>query len=158
MAAQEIDADFPQLVTDGYSITSQDTSDYNCFAWASHDTSEWWSPLIGYYWPPANVVPRNNRLETVIKVYAYEGDFVPSDNCDLEAGIEKIALYVNVQGNVTHVARQLPSGLWTSKLGVMEDIQHNRLSSLEDEGISPDHYGKAITFLRRNINRPLPTR
>jgi hypothetical protein len=42
------------------------------------------------------------------------------------------------------MARQLPSGQWTSKLGEMEDIQHAALQQLD--GLS---YGRVVQYLKR---------
>ena len=77
---------------------------------------------------------------------------MPCADGTLEAGFEKVALYASASGNVTHAARQMPSGAWTSKLGVMEDIEHATLSGLEDDGTQPDGYGRVVQFL----TRPLP--
>ncbi|MCY7407984.1 MAG: hypothetical protein LH631_11575, partial [Alkalinema sp. CAN_BIN05] len=41
-----------------------------------------------------------------------------------------------------HVARQLPNGLWTSKLGRLEDIEH------ELDGLSGDLYGTVQKFMK----------
>lgn len=43
-----------------------------------------------------------------------------------------------------HAARQQPSGVWTSKLGQMEDIEHNMLEALRG-----DVYGRVGLILRR---------
>ncbi len=48
-----------------------------------------------------------------------------------------------------HVARQLKEGMWTSKLGPDEDIEHNTLDALEGE-----LYGAVTQVLKR----PLTTR
>ena len=37
-----IERDFPNLLTTGYEITSPDTIDYNCIAWAAEDNERWW--------------------------------------------------------------------------------------------------------------------
>jgi hypothetical protein len=150
MSAQDIEHDFPKLVVDGWKETSKDTTDYNCFAFALHDETDWYSPLptSGYYWP-ADKIARNTALPTMIEMYRYEGGFEPCENGEYEEGFEKIALYINQRGNVTHAARQKPSGKWTSKLGVMEDIEHPLLSSLEDAGLTDYDYGKVDQFLKR---------
>jgi hypothetical protein len=150
MSAQDIEHEFPKLVVDGWKESSKDTPDYNCFAFALHDESDWYSPLPlrGYYWP-ADKIPRNTTLPTMIELYRYEGGFEPCENGEYEEGFEKIALYVNERKNVTHAARQLSSAMWTSKLGVKEDIEHPLLSSLEDAGLKDDDYGKVAQFLRR---------
>jgi hypothetical protein len=41
-----------------------------------------------------------------------------------ESGYERIALFALADGKPTHAARQLPTGRWTSKLGIAEDIEH----------------------------------
>lgn len=44
------------------------------------------------------------------------------------------------------MARQLPSGLWTSKMGKAEDIEH------EVEGLSGSHYGDVLVYLCRPLS------
>ncbi len=61
--------------------------------------------------------------------------------------MQKIALYAKIvdqMEGVTHAARQLPCGKWTSKLGDWEDIVHPKLDALE----GPE-YGKVICYLSR---------
>lgn len=60
--------------------------------------------------------------------------------------------YDSVENEISHVARQLPDGRWTSKLGPDEDIEHNDLHALEgDVGVYPLCYGVVIRFMRRPI-------
>jgi len=87
----------------------------------------------------------------MIALYRYEGGFEPCENGEYEEGFEKIALYINQLGNVTHAARQISPTAWTSKLGPMIDIKHDLLSSLEDAGLTDDDYGKVGQFLKRPI-------
>jgi hypothetical protein len=61
----------------------------------------------------------------------------------LEPGIEKVALFADAAGFPKHASRQLSSGLWTSKLGESEDIEHE-LRALEGE-----LYGTVAVFLKR---------
>ena len=61
-----------------------------------------------------------------------------------DQGIEKLVLYADEHGEPIHVARQLPSGAWTSKLGASEDIEHRVLAALEGT-----LYGKVARLLRR---------
>jgi len=49
-------------------------------------------------------------------------------------------------GAPTHAARQLPSGRWSSKLGPMEDIEH------ELQDVTGSVYGSVVLVLKR----PLP--
>jgi hypothetical protein len=65
----------------------------------------------------------------------------------LEDGIEKIVLFgKDCAGDVipTHVARQLASGRWTSKLGPFEDISHE-----VPDDVSGPAYGNAALFMSR---------
>ncbi len=59
-----------------------------------------------------------------------------------EKGFIKIALFA--KDNIpTHAARQLPNGLWTSKLGILEDVRHS-LSA-----ISGGIYGSVVVVMKR---------
>lgn len=65
----------------------------------------------------------------------------------MEQGYEKVALYVDHDGKPTHAARQLPTGRWTSKLGKIEDIEH------ELEGIAGSVYGSVAKILKRPMKK-----
>lgn len=65
------------------------------------------------------------------------------DDDAAESGYEKIAIYAFI-GQFTHVAKQLPDGRWTSKMGKGERITHPSLSSLAG-GI----YGNVHCIMRR---------
>jgi len=158
MPAREIEADFPKLRSTDYTITSEATTDYNCFAWAALDTADWWSPLpvAGYYWPKQ--VPAELALQSFVALYQHEGGFVPCVDGTLEVGFEKIALYANSAGEITHAARQKSDGAWTSKLGAMEDIAHETLEALEDDGTDPNGYGRIVQFLKRPVSSVQSTR
>jgi hypothetical protein len=58
--------------------------------------------------------------------------------------MDKVALYMTSDGEISHAARQLPSGRWTSKLGAYEDIEHNTLAAIEG-----DAYGMVAQILKR---------
>lgn len=70
--------------------------------------------------------------------------FELTENAALEAGVEKVAIYVDVNLTPTHMARQRASGSWTSKLGPQEDIEHDSLESLEGSV-----YGRVAQILER---------
>lgn len=69
--------------------------------------------------------------------------YEPCDNGNLEDGFEKVAIY-ELDAEVTHMARQLPSGRWTSKIGRLEDIEHASPINLEGS-----EYGTVAQYLRR---------
>jgi hypothetical protein len=139
-----IERNYSGLLESGYIITSPDTIDYNCVAWAAENQMSWWWPdaLGQEYWPPQ--APREETLEAFIFAFSTIG-YQPCETSALEIGCQKIAIYTNNQNIPTHVARQLENGLWTSKLGSAEDIQHNNLQGLE----GTPGYGQIAVILKR---------
>ena len=77
--------------------------------------------------------------------------YEPCADGSIEEGIEKVAIYRLPTGQVRHMARQLSTGLWTSKIGGLEDIEHATPAELE--GIE---YGIVVQYLRRAI-KPKPS-
>lgn len=122
-----------------FEITSSETEEYNCIAWAAHDTERWWWPGAGVYWPSG--VREEETLDAFEEAYATLG-YKRCDNGDLEPDFEKIAIYE--RGNVpTHAARQLQNGMWTSKLGGLEDVEH----PIDDLRVVT--YGSPLRFMKR---------
>lgn len=70
--------------------------------------------------------------------------FTRCDSGDLEPGWEKVAVYALADDDPTHVARQLESGAWTSKLGDFEDIEHDTPTALEGPA-----YGTVYGYMKR---------
>lgn len=70
--------------------------------------------------------------------------FEVCDSAEVEAGYEKVAIYADTDGEPQHVARQLVDGRWTSKLGALEDIEHQALEDVDSAA-----YGEARLFMRR---------
>ena len=134
---------YPNLRLTEYTVTSPKSQEYNCFAWAAGDQNRWWQPTPEdeFYW--IENVPMEETLIAYIKAYQTL-DYEPCDDETLETGYEKIALYVNGEGIPVHAARQLASGMWTSKLGALEDIEH------ELDGLTGERYGKIGQVLRRS--------
>jgi len=127
---------------------------YNCIAYAAGETDKWWWPhpnRFDYYWPPQlpREFPNTETLENFVQAFECKG-YQKCKNGKHKRGIEKVVIFVNRFGRPTHAARQLESGVWTSKCGRLEDIQHETLSALEGGA-----YGSAHTFLhRRRDGRP----
>ena len=92
------------------------------------------------YWPFQAV--SSDPLEAMVLAYQEKG-YEKCDSPDLEASFIKVAIYVGPEGP-RHVAVQLESGHWTSKLGALEDICHDTLACLEGK-----EYGKAQVFLKK---------
>lgn len=140
----QIKKKFPRLKGPlSFKVTSPITMQYNCIAWAAGVDNQWWWPIAGKFWPAA--APLELTIDAFIAAYATVGYSV-CNNATLEAGYEKIALYVDSGGLPTHAARQLPSGQWTSKLGPAWDISHQLTSGLEGS-----EYGNVARYLKRKV-------
>ncbi len=132
---------FPALGGD-FLITSPQTEDYNCIGWAAEDDSSWWWPSKDSFWPQD--APFEVTVDAFVTAFGTMG-YQVCTGAELEPGIQKVALYMK-EGMPTHMARQLESGAWTSKLGQSYDIQHQEVKSVE--GAS---YGDAVVFMKRAL-------
>jgi hypothetical protein len=141
-----IESLFPRLPNTDYRVTSQADQFYNCIAWAAGEDSRWWWPAPGYYWPPQ--VANQNTLAAFIEAFSALG-YARSGSPAFVAGFEKIAIFVDAAGQPTHAARQLPSGRWTSKLGTLEDIEHEAA-----EHVGGTDYGEVAVILQRGVPAP----
>src|SRR5438067_1858965 len=130
---------FPALRSEPFTVTSPATEDYNCFTHAVERTEVWSWPEGSSHWLAG--VPREDTIESLVAGFRQFG-YEPCLSGNHEPGIEKVCVYAK-DGNPRHVARQLPSGEWTSKLGRDVDITH-ALAGLEG-----DSYGKPVVFLGR---------
>ena len=135
-------AEFPGLREGGYRVTSPEDRRYNCISWAINDSSRFWWPDRSHFYAWPRTVARTRTLNAFSEMFREFG-FKRCDNATLEAGFEKIALFIDEIGRPLHAARQLPSGRWTSKMGMQEDIEHD-LHDLEG-----DAYGRVHAFFRR---------
>lgn len=132
---------FLNLNDHNHLITSPATDNYNCIAWAYGVSNRWmWPGSPDYYWPSDTT--GSDELQTLVQLYLNAG-YEPCASGDLEDGFEKVAIYVDQQGP-THAALQIGSGRWTSKLGGLEDIEHDTVEAIES-----DSYGEATVFLKR---------
>jgi len=96
-------------------------------------------PFDQYYWPPS--VPR----EPTVSAYQQALESIGFSECEdgsLESGLVKVAVF-GIGAELTHAARQLDDGTWTSKLGSLEDITHE-LQALEGAD-----YGHVVLFMKR---------
>jgi hypothetical protein len=129
-------------------VTSKATVTYNNIAWAADEDSRVWEPdltLGRCYWPPG--IPKERTLDAFIRLFMSMGYEIALNNeHGLESGFQRIAIYIDSRDRPSHVARQLPSGKWTSKLPNREDIQHDSPACLE--GI---HFGYVVRTMRRPI-------
>ena len=145
MLPQDLQTLFPKLADSSFSLQSPEDPRYNCIAFALDDENQWWefgAKLC--YWPPG--FTEGESLESWIRVFELHG-YSKTDNNDLESGTEKIAIYTDLDLMATHVAKQLPTGRWKSKLGRGHDIEHEVLDSLE--GDQMDEYGIVAQIMLR---------
>ena len=120
----EIERLFPRLQSSEYRVTSPEDAGYNCIAWAAEDNGRRWWPggASGEYWPDG--APCSETLSAFVRAFETLG-YVSCLGHDMEAGFQKIAIFVDATDEPTHAARQLPDGRWTSKLGRLEDVEHH---------------------------------
>ena len=133
----------------GFDCTSDATLQYNCIAWAAGKQNEPWWPtdqIKGYFWPqglPLEPIDQET-VENFVKAFETEGYAVCPDG-QIELGFDKVAIYADPNTRrPLHAARSLPHGVWSSKLGDNEDIEHNTL-----ESIAGKEYGVPVAFLKR---------
>jgi hypothetical protein len=76
----------------GFTLTSRESDEYNRIAWVALDTTRWWWPSPGDYWPAE--APQAETVESFIVAFRTLG-FQPCDLSEaLEAGVEKVAIYL----------------------------------------------------------------
>ncbi len=131
--------EFPLSRLQPFTRTSDPTPQYNCIAWAFGDmTKRYWPATKFFYWPTG--MRNDNVLEAFVELFSsqgYSGDVGDS----LEVGFTKVAIFCK-NGLPTHAARQLSSGLWTSKLGIEIDVAHS-LASMES-----GFYGDVVRIMK----------
>jgi len=143
----EIEKAFPRLRASAYTVKSPRTRDYNCIAWAAGAMNQWWWPdpdaaNDAVHWPAG--IAREETLSAFAAVFAALG-YVSCVDEAYEPGYEKVALFADAAGVPTHAARQLPGGRWTSKLGFLEDIEHD----LHD--LAGEEYGAVVQLFPRPV-------
>jgi len=145
---------FPNLV-DGvnWHRKSNATEEYNCLAWSIWTDRHYiWPDVAGNSeWDPT--IPRAETIPTVVQFLEKMG-FRQTNTPTLEAGVEKVAIYANANGEPQHLARQLVGsgpyqGHWTSKLAGMVDGIHSHLNVLEGPS-----YGNVACILGRRFTGP----
>lgn len=148
MTATEIEAYFPRI-KGSLEITSEPDEEYNCIAWSVNDKKQWWWPTPpghrrwpGKYW--LDGIPHEETIPVFTEMYQRLA-FEVCDSSEYEENYDKIAIYADSSGIVTHAARWWKDdGGWSSKLGEENDILHHHLAALESAS-----YGKVRLVMRR---------
>jgi hypothetical protein len=150
LTSSELEAKWQKLGSGNYKKASDATARYNCMAFANDNERKWWQAgLYGgrYYWPP--YIP--DTLEGWVKIFT-EQNYELTSNREIEAGFEKIAIYVDLGDMLpSHVAKS-DGRIWKSKLGRFQDIEHSSLDLLE--GDQRSEYGIVERILRRPLKNP----
>ena len=141
MPNDHVYADFPVLRGLPHEQTSEESSDYNCFAWAAGVTTIRWDPNEPYYWP----VERSSSQEALIAVFESIG-YRRCSSRRLTKTFRKIALY-SLDGVMTHAAVQLEDGMWSSKLGDGIDLKHTLV------GLEGSTYGRVFQIMKRSSRK-----
>lgn len=146
LPSTELEQSFPGIAGK-YNLTSPKDEKYNCVSWAVGDVRRFWDDIRilgrrvkGYYWPDGCDVETLEGWKCVFALHGYK----ECESESFDTDFEKIAIYTFDSGDPSHVARQMGSGKWSSKLGVSFDIEHDTLDSLKGE-----EYGKVAVIMQR---------
>lgn len=142
---------FENISPKDFACKSDRDGKYNCIAWALGKTNKFWWPLdephSNYWWPDGlpKALPDEETVAHFVEAFATEG-YRRCRSGRLSRRYEKIVLFVDGNNKPTHAARLLPTGVWTSKLGEDEDIEHKTLRCIEGSA-----YGRAKLFFKKKI-------
>jgi hypothetical protein len=138
-------AQYPRLLDDpAHKITSEATDRYNCVAWVQRDTKHWIDPEL--FWPADVPEPQgDDDLACYMALFRSWG-FEDADDPDLEEGYLKIAIFGTGEA-FDHVAKQLPSGRWSSKGGTLFDFRHGSPEAVEVCRVMPGT--RLVAIMRR---------
>jgi hypothetical protein len=141
MPAEDIERDFPALVSGAYKIKSPEDFNYNCLAFALGDYRNWWEPPgnTGSYWPDG--FPGDITVPTAVAIFKLHGFTVESDGT-IQPATDSVAIYADGD-EWTHFSK-FTGGAWLSKLGEGHDIEHSSPQALEGR-----LYGKVVRILSR---------
>jgi hypothetical protein len=138
-----LEALFPNLAASGYEIRSEQSASYNCLSYAIGIDAISWDPFNepDTYWPAG--IKQDYTIGALVAAYRTVG-FVECDDGEPAAGFEKIAIYGSDDGTYSHAAVLRENGMWASKLGELEDIEHGSLDAILCEA-----YGTVRKFMAR---------
>jgi hypothetical protein len=136
----------PRLFGNQYRISSAKTKRYNCIAWAAGKTKRWWEAPPNGYWPAS--VLADGSVESAVQLFEFLGYQRCANDASLDEGFTKVAVFGDADG-YTHAARQLPDGRWSSKIGKLQDIEHDTL-----DGLTGSDYGSVVQMLKKPVAGP----
>jgi hypothetical protein len=154
LTQEQINANWPALIEGAtFEFTSLKRKGYNCVGFALGEEGKDLDMLVfskhfDLLQFGLSNTPLDHSVNGYAKLFRALYNFEICDSYQLEEGIEKIALYENEdesgEKGFSHIALQLENGIWKSKLGSLEDIEHTELSALNG-----NFYGEPVLFMRR---------
>jgi hypothetical protein len=148
LSPEELETRWPKLKAGNYRYCSQATPRYNCVALAVGDERHWWEQGIHggrVRWEQG----AGDDVDGWAQVFIRAGYQQAELNTDREPGYEKVAIYVGLEDlRPTHVAKS-DGSTWKSKLGKLQDIEHESLELLE--GDAGWEYGIVERILKRRL-------
>ena len=143
MTRAEFELKFPGLRGTQWAIKSRRTKRYNCIAWGAREKHRRWDYGKGDFWPDG--VKKLDGIAYLVAAYTKVGFVVcRREECDqYDPAYDTVVLYER-DGEWSHAARILHNGMWSSKIGDCEDIQHEI-----PEALSGTKYGDPIVYMRR---------
>ena len=151
LTLNELEQKYPKLRPGNYAVKSRATARYNCMAFANNDDRHWWEAGphgSRFHWPEKIT----DTLDGWVEIFTQQGyEVTDNRDRDVEAGFEKIAIYIDLTEMLPgHVA--ISDGRsWKSKLGRVQDIEHASLDLLEGDQLW--EYGIVERILKRPINK-----
>lgn len=143
MTRADFELGFPLLRGTNWAIKSRRTRRCNCIAWAAREKHRRWDFGDQDFWPEG--VDKEDAIKYLIAAYAKFGFKVcHRDECDKYGGQHDIIVLYELNGEWLHAARMLHNGMWSSKMGDCEDIQHET-----PEALSGVRYGDPTVFMKR---------
>jgi hypothetical protein len=138
-----IENKFPRLCGTVWAIKSRRTRRYNCLAWAAREKHRRWDFAKGAYWPKG--VKRASGIAYLVGAFQAEGFSVcKKDDCQKYDSTADLIVVYEKHRIGTHAARLLANGMWSSKLGDIEDVQHQT-----PEDVGGDEYGDPRVYMKR---------
>jgi hypothetical protein len=135
-----IHPDFPRLTPANHRTTSPKSTAYNCIAWAAGRDDGWWEPGVSW---PFSIPSKEYSVAVLEGLFRFLGYHDCGLDATLEFGVEKVAIYGDTI-EYSHAARQLADGKWTSKLGEVEDIEHDT-----PHDVAGGIYGEVVQIMKR---------
>jgi hypothetical protein len=135
---------FPKVTENRtFFVKSNATPNYNCISWVVQcDIRVIWPDERKQFAWPDHLIPRQESL-ACFKTFFELAGYTECRSGEYEHGKEKIALYAR-NDVVTHAARQLPSGRWTSKMGWGVDAEH-----IDPGTLSSDENWRVVMYMER---------